>query len=290
METRLIFAIIAMLISGIYGFLQKVDVESAISRSTFIMYSWICMFFYATLYLILTGTKLSFEPIVLWTAVINWTVYSIVFHYRLKSLKFLDTSTFFINYRILSSILLMFVWMIFWNEIISTKEYLWIFLWFITFFLLMEKKYKWESDKKLWKWYAYLMVWVVWVSILQSLQKNFAIHDYSYPSYLFYSWIVGSINTYLLKAKDENLKKILTIKDKKTILFLFFAGIIFTLYTLTWYLWIKFWWNMVVVYKIISYSLFIPIILSMIFYWEKITMKKALAFILTIISIWLFAS
>jgi uncharacterized membrane protein len=47
-------------------------------------------------------------------------------------------------------------------------------------------------------------------------------------------------------------------------------------------------WDVAIVYKIISYSLFIPIILSVIFYKEKITVKKWVAFLLTIVSILLF--
>ena len=46
--------------------------------------------------------------------------------------------------------------------------------------------------------------------------------------------------------------------------------------------------NVAIVYKIISYSLFIPIILSIIFYKEKVTPKKMIAFLLTILSIALF--
>lgn len=252
------------------------------------MYSWICMLISSVVYIIFSSWTLSFDIPIVISALLNGIVYSLVFHFRLKSLKYLDSSTFFINYRILSSIFLMIVWMIFFSEMLSYKEYIGIFLWFVIFYLLMDKKYKWESDKKMWKWYSYLMVWVVWVGILQSISKNFALHDYDYSNYLFYSSIIWILSTYILRWKWDSIKKIMKIKSFKMFVFLLFSWIIFTLYTLTAFLWMKFWWNMVVVYKIVSYWLFIPIILSIIIYKEKVTPKKVLAFILTILSIWLF--
>ncbi|MCD5380450.1 hypothetical protein LR004_00850, partial [Candidatus Gracilibacteria bacterium] len=46
--------------------------------------------------------------------------------------------------------------------------------------------------------------------------------------------------------------------------------------------------DLAIVYKILSYSLFIPIILSVIVYKEKIGIRQIIAFILTVISILLF--
>jgi uncharacterized membrane protein len=46
--------------------------------------------------------------------------------------------------------------------------------------------------------------------------------------------------------------------------------------------------NTTVIYKIYSFEIFIPIILSFIFYKEKLTLRKIIAFILTFVSIWFF--
>ena len=46
--------------------------------------------------------------------------------------------------------------------------------------------------------------------------------------------------------------------------------------------------NLVIYAKISSYSMFVPIILAIIIYKEKVTIKKLVAFILTIISLGLF--
>jgi uncharacterized protein (DUF486 family) len=47
-------------------------------------------------------------------------------------------------------------------------------------------------------------------------------------------------------------------------------------------------WDIAIVYKIVSYSLFLPIIFSITYYKEPLTPKKIIAFILTVVSIWLF--
>jgi hypothetical protein len=70
-------------------------------------------------------------------------------------------------------------------------------------------------------------------------------------------------------------------------MFLIGSGVIFSIATVTNNLAFV-WWDLAIVYKIISYSLFIPIILSIIFYKEPITPKKLLAFGLTVLSILLF--
>jgi drug/metabolite transporter (DMT)-like permease len=50
------------------------------------------------------------------------------------------------------------------------------------------------------------------------------------------------------------------------------------------FLWADLW----IAYKIQSYSIFVPIIFSVIFYEERITRKKLLAIVLATVSLWFF--
>jgi uncharacterized membrane protein len=91
----------------------------------------------------------------------------------------------------------------------------------------------------------------------------------------------------LLKGKNT-YKEVIIIKNKKYIWFVIFAGFVTFVWILCNITTVAEGWDIAIIYKIISYSLFFPIIFSIIYYKEKVTWKKLLAFALTIVSILLF--
>ena len=284
----MIYALAWSVTIGIYWFLQKIEAESNINRNSFILYSHLWMIIYPLIYLLISWGKIDFNLQIFLYALLLNTIYVIIMKFRLKSLEYIDSSSYFINYRIFSSVLLLIFGQIFFWEIITLKEYIWIFLWFIIFYLLLEKKYKKECDAKLYKGFIYLAIGIIWVSLIWTIQKNFILLGLDFSSYIFFSWITWSIVTLLMSWKDKIMKDVIMIKKKKDYLFLFICATIFPLGMFCNLQAVDWGWDVAIVYKVISYSLFIPIILSVIFYKEKITAKKLLAFILTIASIWLF--
>jgi uncharacterized membrane protein len=134
----------------------------------------------------------------------------------------------------------------------------------------------------------YLGIGIIWISFNWIIQKQFILLDLDFASYILFSWITGSLVTLLFKGNKNTLGEVIKVKNNKHILFLLLCWTIFPLWMFFNLHAVYEWWDVAIVYKIISYSLFIPIILSVIFYKEKITVKKLLAFILTIASIWLF--
>lgn len=284
----MIYALWGSVATGLYWFLQKIEAESDVNRNSFIFYSHVWMIVAPLLYLLSTWKSIEFNMQILLYALLTNTIYVIIMKFRLKSLEYLDSSSYFINYRIFSSILLLMFGQVFFWEYISINEYWGILIGFIIFYLLLEKKYKKESDKKLYKGFLYLWIGIIWVSLIWIIQKNFTLLDLDFASYIFFSWIIWSIVTLLLKWKKDSIWNILQVKKTKNIIFLWICWIIFPIWMFFNLNAVAQWGDVAIVYKIISYSLFIPIILSTIFYKEKITFKKLLAFILTIASIWLF--
>jgi len=212
--------------------------------------------------------------------------YIVIVKTRLKSLKYLSSSTYFINYRIASSFWLLIVWVIIFSESISFKELIWICIWFIVFYLLIEKKTGQESINDVKKWFLFLLIGSFAVTGVQAVAKNFALSNLDIFTLVLWQWIFWVMFVLLLKWK-EPVFRILEIKNKSHFWFLFISWTIFwTATILNNYALI--WWDLAVVYKIISYSLFIPIVLSIIIYKEHVSRKKILAFILTLISIFLF--
>lgn len=212
--------------------------------------------------------------------------YIIIVKTRLISLRYLSSSTYFINYRIASSLWLVIVWVLFFSETITIKESFGILLGFFVFYLLIEKKTAWEKVTDLKQGFFYLLLGSFAVTGVQTLAKSFATSGMDIFSLVFFQGIFGTVFVLFLK-NGEPLKKILEIQNKKQWLFLLLSWIIFWNATiLNNYALVS--GDLAIVYKVISYSLFIPIILSIIFYKEEVTKKKLLAFALTVISIFLF--
>jgi drug/metabolite transporter (DMT)-like permease len=282
------YAIAASLCIGFYWFAQKMKAEMPEQSETwFIVYSYVWMgltWFIGMLFSWINTSVFNYQSILY--AFFITVFYLVIIKTRLKSLKYLSSSTYFINYRIVSSLWLIIVGTIFFSETISFKEGLWIALWFVVFYLLLEKKNTWESLSDMKKWFLYLFVWSLAVMWVQWFWKDFALSGNDISTLMFIQWFFGIITAFLSKGAEKTWD-IFIIQNKKQWLFLFIAAILFgsaTMFNLFAYVW----GDLAIVYKIISYSLFIPIILSIIIYKEQVTPKKFLAFALTILSIFLF--
>lgn len=118
-------AIIASLSIGCYGFAQKIQSEQgSISNTTFIFYSYVAMTLFPLLIMIFLQSTPHFEKAELLYSLFITCVYIFIIKTRLRSLKYLSSSSYFINYRIISSIWLIFVGVLFFKENISLQEYL----------------------------------------------------------------------------------------------------------------------------------------------------------------------
>lgn len=289
MEIWIIFALISCFATGMFWFFQKIESESkTLNSEAFIIYAHLWMVIIPILWLLIWKVDIIFDWNMLLIALILNFLYVIIIKTRLLSLKFLSSSTYFINYRIFSSILLLVLGQVFFWELISTKEYIWIFLWFFIFYLLLEKKDSQETKSDFKKWYIFLTLGIVLLSIIWLSQKYLILWNFDVMSYMLYSWFFWIFSVFILSKNKDKALRSLYLKESKDKILVLSAWIIFPI----WLYWncsaLLSWWDVAIVYKIISYSLFIPIILSIIIYKEKVTWKKLLAFILTVASIWLF--
>lgn len=287
MEPWIIFALIAAVSTGLYGFSQKVESESTIKASSFIFYVQLGSIVVPLASVLMFDGNLWITPSVLIFSFVCSILYILVLKCRIASLRTLTSSAFFINYRIFSSMLLLVAGQMVFSEEISRNEYIGVWLWFIICYLLFDTQRAKTEKKDFLKWYMFLVLAVVLISSIWLLNKWFLQYSDNVSAYIFYSGVFGMLITLLLKWKDT-MKEVLVIKNKKDAQFFFLAALSLVIANYTNMLALLSGWDIAIVYKIISYSLFVPIILSMIFYKEKLTLKKAIAFILTIISILLF--
>ncbi len=288
LESWFLYAIGSFFVVGIYGFLQKVEAESTLNTNSFIVYAHLGCIIFPMIYLLYSWESFIFDYKILAFAFWINMLYVLALQARIRSLRVLTSSAFFVNYRIGSSILLIVLGQIIFWEIISIREYIWILIGFIIFYLLLEKKKKSAKKREMRIWYLYLLVWIILTATIWLLMKKFLIISHNdVMSYIFAAGLAGIFWTLLVKGKDS-FSDVLIVKKKKHILFLVFTTVIFTFGVFLNLSAIGKWWDLAIVYKILSYSLFIPIILSVIVYKEKIWIKQIIAFILTIVSILLF--
>jgi len=287
MEPWMIYAILWAVGAWIYWIFQKIEVESKIvERDTFIFYPHLFWWLSVWIIMLLFDIHFIYDIKIALFAALVATLYVSVLRLRHHCLMYMSSSSYFINYRIFNSIALLIVGILFFSEVITFNEYVWIFLGFIIFYMLLEKKNTHQSTSDIKKWYLYLLPSVLLFAAIWMIQKNFTLDLNTMWSFVFYNNIAWGL--FVLFSSGKKYKKTLAVKDIKAWLFLVLTGIFFGppyffhLYTLA------LWWDIAIVYKIISYSLFIPIIFSIIYYKEPVTWKKMIAFVLTILSIALF--
>jgi uncharacterized membrane protein len=287
METWMIYALVATIFIWLNWYFQKILSESkTMNKDSFLFYNYFILGVTSLFITLILGGNIIFTWWNILIALLLTIIFTMVMKTRIESLKYVSTATYFINFRLFSSILLLFFWQLFFWEIITIKEYIWVWLGIIIFYLLFDKKYSSEKKDNFYKWLLYICYWIILVTILQLIVKYFIINWFDIFSILFFEWIFWSILILLTKEVKSN-QEVLCVKNKKHLMFYLTNGILF--FIGAYFNSIAFeQWDVAIVYKIISYSIFIPIILSVIFYKEKITVKKLLAFILTIASIWLF--
>lgn len=201
----------------------------------------------------------------------------------LASLKYVDSSLSFISIRFTSSVLILFIWIFFLWDTLSLLNYIWFWLWIIAVFLLswVHLKEKIQINKK---WIfaiiitifatvcsnSYFKYIVSWVNI-----DNFMILKFSFSFFFIFLYI-------LLKGKLKNINR---ENIRLVSPYAFFSMIFFISHFLYFLPNMYLLWAVSLSYKILSFSLIVPIFLSIIFLWEKLTKTKIIAFILTIISL-----
>ena len=287
MESWFIYAIIASILIGINNFLLKVFAEKRLDSN-------ILMFVYGALFIIFWffGAILfgEMKSIISWYSVWMGLVATVLYffniRYRVRSLEHITSSEYFIGYRIISTTLLIILWLVLFGEHISQWQYLGIWLWFIAIILLFEKHPTKRSHKIWMQWVGFLFITIFMGVLLQVFSKYFSIENSSFLWLFFWEWVFYIILSYIFYDKKSTNTTSLIASVRPHIWFTLFIGIISYIATVLNMMSYQSWGNLGIVIKIVGYSLFIPIMLSHFIYKEPITYKKWISFTLTIVSIW----
>ena len=146
--------------------------------------------------------------------------------------------------------------------------------------------------ENLWIFYSLAWLLAIILTIIGVVWGNsyfkYIVADISVDNYMILKFSVTFflIIIYMMIRKKFNH---FTIKEVKLVWPLaLVTGIIFSVQFLYFLPQIYLLWPLSLWYKILSYSLIVPIILSIILYKEKVDKRKIIAFVLTIVSLGLF--
>lgn len=167
---------------------------------------------------------------------------------------------------------ILYVWTYFLWDKLSIYNIIWFFLWILSLYLLSWFNFK-EKHKISNKWVIWVIMALTWIIWGHSYFK-YIVNDIDIPTYTFYKVSV-SLCFIILFMIIRNKFKIFNIKELKKILpYSVINSIIFVIYYLFIIPKIYSLWTLSLSYKILSYSLIVPILLSLILYNEKLTKKE----------------
>jgi len=281
METWFIHALLSGIFAWFYSFSSKISAEKNHSSFLVTTYSMLsCATISLIVYLLTYSTETNFMLLFL-VSVINGLFYFIAIILRIESLKNITSIMYFPIYKMLWPVLILIIWILFFSEKLTYFELFWIFLWITVPLLLI-----WKDDKKkqnnLTKGLILLVISTLFAVLSSASWKIIMINNMNIYLFMFLTSITWTITSYYLYRRNhKNIDREFWInKLKRTWILsgviLFFSIYFFTSSTI---------WNLWVVYTINSFSILIPIILSIIIYKEHFDFKKSIAIVLTLLSL-----
>lgn len=280
-----IYSLLGLVFLWLWDFIKKVMLKNWWDKEVFL---FMCFVFYIitlwTNFLLSSNTIINTHTII--SAVVIWFFDFLGPIWMLTALKYLDTSTSVVSIRLTSSFFILYIWVnILWDKL-SIYNIVWFLLWVIAIILLSWFNFK-EKHKVHKKWILAVIIAIIWVVWANSYFK-YIVKWVDIDSYMLlkFSFSFMFIILYMILRKKFNNFNVPEIK--KVSFYAFLSCIVFITYFLYLLPNIYILWPLSLSYKFLSYSVIVPIILSTIIYKEKINKEKIIAFLLTIISIFLF--
>lgn len=286
MEIWLIYALLSVVVCGSYNFAMKVVSNRNYNVSIINRYSYLISAFLWFIYFLSNYRNYEVWSIkfVILLSFLSSFLFSLSVFSRVKSMKNIDSVIFFPIYKTIWPIIVTTISILFFKEILTTREIIWIIIGVSVPLLLITKK-EHSIQKNLLIWLIFILITAILTSWVSSVQKIVMSWEYNSPLFvLFVSifWTLFAYITFLLnRSNNHTYNEKWVIKFSVLVWFLSFFWFFTFLKALDG-------WNLAVVYTINSFSILVPIILSIFFYKEHFNLRKALVILLSIISIILF--
>jgi len=198
----------------------------------------------------------------------------------MTALKYLGVSFALVSIRVISSFVVLFTGLYVLWDILSVYNIIWFLIGAFAIFLLSWFKFGHKgiiaviiAIFSISFWNSYYKYMIDWVQVHDYTALQFSITGACLSLYMLIRWKLKNLT-------KKEVTKVLPYASVTLILFTtFFLYLIPNMYLL---------WPLSLSYKMLSYSLVVPILLSVIFLWEPVNRTRIIAFGLTIVSIFLF--
>ncbi len=287
MEDWVIYAIVSLFFAGFTNFWYKVVTKRKYNISYVSIISNVTSFLLASLlYIYNNGLPIlvDYYKLLLVLAFLDTLFFFFSKLSRVEALNYIDTTIFFPLYKTFFPIILTWVSIVFFHEVLNYKEVLGIIFWIIVPLLLVTKtENKVQKNLRLGLLFVFLTSLVA--SIASIIQKYVNENWFNIDLFLLASlwfWVIIAFSSYKIGQKKS--KKIYSKKGVYKFWIILWILQLFWFYSFLHALS----WNLAIAVTINSFSILIPIILSVIFYKEEMTKKKAFVIFLSIVSVILF--
>lgn len=284
METWLIYAVVSIFMAGIHNFLLKVATEKNYNGSLTSLLWYSVGAVIALCYFLYTWGKIDG-----WEGMMFFAFWNVLFYFfsmltRMEGMRNIDTVIFYPLYKTFSPVLVTVVSYFFFQEALTLKELIWILIG-IMIPLMLITSHENKIQKNLKMWILFVLLTSLFAGFSSAFAKGVMVHDTNVEFFIFLSMSLGAIISAIsYKFFHKNSKR--SYNKQGMVKFWIIIGIFHFLAFITFQKALS--WNLAIVFTINSFSILIPIILSIIFYKDHFNMKKAFVIALSIVSILLF--
>jgi len=279
------FAITALITVWLWDFIKKLVLSRWWDKDVFL---FICFLLYVPTFWVnayFQGTWIYDYETIKAACIIGVTNFGAPL-WVMTALKYLGVSFALVSIRVISSFVVLFAGLYVLWDVLSLYNIAWFFIGAFAIFLLSWFKFGQKLDLHP-RWIIAVIIAIFSISFWNSYYKymidSVQVHDYTALQFSV-TWVCLFLYM-LVRQKFRNFTKAEVLKVLPyawitLILFtVFFLYLIPNMYLLG---------PLSLSYKMLSYSLVVPILLSVIFLWEPINRTRIIAFGLTIVSIFLF--
>ena len=283
--TWIVFALAGMIALWLGDFIKKLLLTKGIDKDIFL---FLCFCLYIPVFWIVFFVSWSwvFERQEIIAALIVWVCNFCIPLGMLTAFKYLNMSFALVTIRLISSFLILWVGYYILSDSLTWYNILGFFIGAFAIYLL--SGYTWWTRQSLHpKWFIALIACIGWIVIWNSYFK-YILPEIVVFDYMALQFTVTWVLIFVYMFARRKLQYISMQEVTQSLPYVLASGVIFLIHFLYLLPNIYLLWTLSLSYKMLSYSLIIPILLSILFLWEPVDKKRLIAFWLTIISIFLF--
>jgi len=281
----IIFSLCGLVALGCWDFIKKLVLSKGADKEVFLLTCFLLYvpFFWMNMFLQGTG---NFQGNLLYSGLIIGILNFCIPVGMMTSLKYLNVSFALVSIRVISSFLILLIGVFLLSDNLTLYNYLGFFLWVIAIFLL--SGFSFSQKNTLHMKGIIAMIGTMIAIVLSNSYFKYVLPDVNVNDFMVVQFSITWLCLVLYMVLRKKFKNFTLPEVKKVFPYAAITLVIFALHFLYFLPNIYLLWPLSLGYKMLSYSLAVPIVLSILFLGEKVNPLRIFAFWLTIVSIFLF--